>query len=106
MSGREDGFAAPAAQRAFNHGLKGLGRQVITEHLDTDKNIRWALHVYYKAIGLEIKNWVNYEIRFKDTHEKVRFLLRLEKLLKSWKDAKMIDSFHVKHHHNPRVLRI
>lgn len=55
---------------------------------------------------MEIKNWLNYEIWFNDTHEKIRFLLSLEKLVKNWKDAKMVDSFHVKHHHDLRVLRI
>lgn len=56
---------------------------------------------------MQISNWVNYEVRFNGTEEKIRFLPHLERWIRKIKDESLIDSFHVKHHRDPRrVLRI
>jgi hypothetical protein len=53
-----------------------------------------------------ITQWINYEIRFNSLEEKVGFLLHLERAIRKWKEDKLISSFHVKHHHDLRVIRV
>jgi hypothetical protein len=54
----------------------------------------------------EIGDWINYQLQFDTTEEKVRFLLYFEKWVRKWQRAGWLASFHTKHHRSPKVVRI